>query len=397
MKRLLFLAVILLLCANILFSLDFGLLAEQKFEWEQEKTFTYSPLFTPWFSWEWNNGFAVYASLHFPLKYRISDDDSNDYGWGTPGFKFEFSRTSLSYTGNPNFSVEAGRVMFSDNLAVTSFGLFDGVHYQMPLPIGNLSAGFFYTGLLYKETAKILMTGTDIMNYAEEWDRNMRYYFASRRLFGAGRLDMPFLEYHNLSFEAIFQFDCNAEEDWLHSQYFQAQIEFFTSKKIGLTGGVFFETMQADDDFSIAFGGLGIVRIDLPTPLNDGLKVSSKFCSGEWNDAFSAFNPISSQSQGEIFPEPFSGISVTKVNYDVRILPSLFAELSMSYFLKTTVTPDDKKIFYGGEFWTAVAWQPFDDLRGTFGAGVFFPRLGNVYPDDTDPLWKISVGVAISF
>ena len=410
MKRIALLLVLCFLCVNFVFSVDFGLLAEQKFEWEQDlaetKTFSWSPTFTPWFSWDSGEGISVYLSGHFPLKYtKIIDDDIDDDkdNWGKPAFKFELTRSSFSYTAR-QFSFEAGRVIYSDIMGVTAAGLFDGIRLQVPLFIGDFSAGLFYTGLLYKESAKIMMTATDGSNYAEPWDEKFKYYFASRRILFAGRFDLPVMEYNNFSLEAIVQFDCNGEEDdRLHSQYFQGLMEIFTQGKIGIAGGAFIETMQSkvgdDDDFTLAIGALGVIRIDLPTPINDGLKFTSKFCSGPWNDTFTTYTPVSTQSQGQVFQEPFSDIWVNKLNYDVRILPSLFMETALSYFVKASTTPDDdgKKIMYGGEFWGSLAFQPVNDIRATLGGGMFLPKLGNFFPDDTKPMWKISAGVYISF
>ena len=122
-----------------------------------------------------------------------------------------------------------------------------------------------------------------------------------------------------------------------------------------------------------------------------------KFCSGAWNDTLTAFTPLSCASQGMVFPGIFSGLGMLSAGYSVRILPSLFAEGILSYFVKTYSDNLSDGNLYGSELWASLAWQPYNDLRLVFGGGVFLPGLGNAYPSGTDPMWKISAALSLSF
>ncbi|MDR0303121.1 MAG: hypothetical protein LBI04_12520 [Treponema sp.] len=407
MKRLALLPALFLLCANLAFSLDFGFLLDEKFELE-DKLITSTTGLTPWFSWDGGNGISVYLSGLVSLRYIKSDDgiDDND-GLGKPVVLPELSRFALSYRINQNMSLEAGRVSYTDVLGVTASGLFDGARFEADMGAGSLKAGLFYTGLLYKETAKILMTPSDTLNYGDP--RNMENivdeYFASRRFFASARWDMPLGDANNFSFEALAQFDLNGEEDKLNSQYGELQVELFTGSKVGFTAGAFFEAMEykvmKEDEFGIAFGGLGVLRIDLPTPINDALKFSAKYSSGYMDsDTITAFIPMSAHAQGQIFPEIFSGLGIAKLNYEARIVQSLFAEATFSYFVQTNSIKDESgdsdKYLYGGEAWASLSWQPLDDIRVNLGGGIFLPSLGNITPD-ADAAWKVSAGLSLSF
>ena len=396
MKRLLVLAALLLLSSAFVFSIDYGVLFDQDVE-VQNKLVTYTPSLNPWFSWDTGKGLSMYFSFLLSLRYNKSFDDiSENDGLRDPKLLFEFSRFSLTYRSGQRWSVEGGRVPYTDALGVTALGLFDGARYEMALPFGSLGAGLYYTGLQFKETAKIVMTESDRYGYTKPVE-SAGDYFASKRLFIEGRLDVPVLEYHSFAVETLFQFDCNGEDDALHSQYAEASFDFSLSSKAGLTTGAVLETMESGGTFGFGFGALAVLRINMSGALNSGLKLTAKFSSGDWKDALPAFTPISSLTQGEIFPGTFSGLFLFKASYDVRILPSLYAQSSLAYFMRTYSEPGSDGNLYGGEIWASFAWQPFDDLRASLGGGVFIPQLGNAYPSGTDPMWKISVGISLSF
>jgi len=396
LKRLSLVFILFILRACFVFSLDFGLLLEQNIEAEN-KYFSYAPAFIPWFSWYNGQGISLYLSGLFSLKYINYDDGVSDNdGLRKPYFLPELSRFSFTYSSG-QASFEAGRVEYADILGQTASGLFDGLRFQTATPIGDVSVGAFYTGLLYKETAKILMTGNDAAEYAKPVE-SFSEYCASKRLLAFGRLDMPLLEYHNLFFEVLAQFDLNGNDEKLHSQYAQAALEIFTKNNMKISGGFVFETMEnGDNDFTAAFGALAAFETDVPGSLNDSLKLTAKFSSGPLNETFTGFTPLSSITQGMIFPGTFSGLWLARVDYKVRLLPSLFAETNISYFGRTYSEAGSDGNLYSGEIWASFAWQPLEDIRITLGGGVFIPGLGNAYPVGTDAMWKINAGLLLSF
>jgi hypothetical protein len=400
MKRLFLAAVLFALSASLAFSFDFGLLADQKIEAE-EKTFSYTPAFTPWLSWNGGRGLSLYFSGVFSFKYRHYDDDmSGNDGWNKYGLLPEFGRFALDYRSGRIFRVEAGRIGYSDALGFAASGLFDGFSVKVDLPSGSINAGVWYTGLLYKETAKIIMTAGDVKKYAEPWDwDNPDRYFASRRLLGAFRWEAPLGEFHSLFLETLAQFDLTGNDEALHSQYGEILAEFFPLSMLGIGAGALLEVMEnKDGEFSAAFGWLARLKTDIPGALNDGLDLTVKFTSGQWNDAFTVFTPLSSPAQGAVFSGTLSGLALVSASYTARLHRALLLESGMAYFFRTFDDPlKPDKYLYGGEIRSSFAWQPLDDLRLTLGGGVFFPALGNLYPDDTDPQWKFSAGLWLAF
>jgi len=396
MKRLLFLAVLLLFVASFCFSSDFGLLLNQKAD-ADDTLFSYNPSFTPWFSWNGGKGLSVYLSGVFSLEYvNYYDKAVGGSGFTIPVLKPEISRFALNYRVR-NIFLEAGRINYSDTLGFAASGLFDGLRFEASLPSGSLSAGVYYTGLLYKETAKILMTEDDAQEYAEPWKwGSFKGYFASRRVLAALRWDMPVGEANSLSAEALVQFDLSGSDKFLHSQYGEFKMDLVTQNNIGVTAGLAFEAMETKGDFSAALGCLFRIWSDTPSSLNDRLTTTIKFTSGTWNDAFSAFKPISSVTQGMIFPGTNEGLASLSSEYYIRIHRTLLADASMRYFVGTYNDPSVRGHLYGCEIWTSVVWQPFDDLRVNLGGGIFFPSMGDVYPDNTSIMWKISAGLSLS-
>ena len=391
MKRLLLLFVLLIFFAGSVFSLDFGLLVDQKLEAEN-KSFLYEPAFAPWFSWNGGKGLSVYLSGLFSLKYTKFFEEAD----GKSGLTFvpELSRFSINYRLGQRYYFEAGRVWYADVLGITASGLYDGLRFDAALPIGGIRAGLFYTGLLYKETAKILMTPYDEANYdiPLDWKSTVNY-FASRRLFAAFRWDMPLGGISAFSLEALAQFDLNGGDGGLHSQYGEVQFEFFP-RNLGITVGALFEAMETGGEFNAALGALARLRVELPGSLNHGLNVAMKFSSGAWSDTFTVYKPLSSPSQGAVFPGTLSGLALFSGGYSVRILDTLFAEGSLRYYMRTFNDPAAPGVLYGGEIWASLAWQPLDDISVFLGGGAFFPGLGNIAGDT---LWKVSAGLSLSF
>ncbi|MCL2758914.1 MAG: hypothetical protein FWD22_01735 [Treponema sp.] len=389
MKRFLLLLILFAFITGFAFSYDYGLLTDQRFEFDNE-AFVYYPIFIPWFSWDGGEGLSVYLSGILSLKYRSSKSGEND-GWGSPALVPEISRFSARYRLQDNFFIEAGRITYSDCLGMTAYGLFDGVKIETGLPVGYLNAGLFFTGLLYKETAQIMMTETDAFNFVDKDN-----YFASSRFFANARYDLPIQEEYLLSLETLFQFDINGASDFLHSQYAQAMVEFFPQNKAGVAVGALFELMERKNEVNAAFGALARFRMDMPTEFDSGVRVTCKFTSGPFNDTSYAFAPVSSPAMGLIFSETISGLALISADYTARLRGDLLADAALSYFFRTYKDPLVDGSIYGCELQASVAWQPYDDLRASLGCGLFFPGLGNIYAD-TKTLWKIKASIMMSF
>jgi hypothetical protein len=397
MKRLLLLAVFLLLSVGFAFTIDYGGTIEEKIEADDE-LFKNTLSLAPWFSWNINDDLYIYLSGILSVNYDNYAHDLPEYdGWAVVP---ELSLFMVGYRFTENMSVEAGRIKYTDILDFTASGLFDGVNLKMPTPFGNLDAGMYYTGLLYKETAKVVMTSEDAYDYIIPWNsRTNSNYFASRRLFFTGRLDMPFpfSEAVNFSTELLLQFDVNSNEYKIHSQYLQAKVDYNLQSMTRLTGGVLIETMESDHgDAGAALGLLAQVKTALSaTEFNDFVGFTLKFTSGATGDSFPSFAPITSTPQGNVFSQALAGLLLISADYSARIIESLYAEAALRYFIRTYKDIKTSGYLYGAEIWTFAAWRPYEDVRVTLGTGLFFPQLGNVYPSDADIMWKVTLGLAM--
>jgi len=389
------LLVLLLVVAGPVFTADFGLLVNQTIE-ADKNSFTYTPALTPLFSWNGNDRFSVYLSGL--LSWRIRN--YTGVADGERLFIPELSRFAVIYRINREVFLEAGRIAYNDVTGFAANGLFDGLRCSALLPLGSISAGAFYTGLLYKETAKIIMTKNDTQRYLKSWGADhFGDYFASRRALTALRWDVPVGEMNNLAAEFLAQFDLNDCSGKLHSQYGEVQFTFYPMSMMRITTAALFETMQFmatqndKGDVSGAFGALAQVKTDLPGDLSDWLSFTVKFTSGSRDGAFT---PLTSITQGAIFPGTLAGLALIGADYSVKIIDSLFAEGALRYFIRTFDDPAADGAVYGGEFWASFAWQPFEDMRATLGTGAFFPGLGNVYPSNAGAMWKINAAVTLS-
>jgi hypothetical protein len=384
--------------ASSVFAFDFGGLLETAMEAESSY-FWLTPGLTPWFSWDNGEGMSAYLSAMVSARYENYYDNGND-GFRKPALLPELTRFSFAYNRGGLYSAQAGRVEYTDVLAQTACGLFDGLRFQAAAGGMNISAGAFYTGLVYKETARILMTGNDAVNYAKQVD-GFSSYHASKRLFAFGRVDMPLMDYHNLFFEVLAQFDLNGGNEKLHSQYAQFLVEIFNKMDMRILGGAVYELMEnrggsRGDAVGSAFGALASVEAGLPGPLNDSAKLTAKFSSGPYNGGF-GYMPLTSAAQGMVYTGVFSGLWLARLDYEVRLLPSLYGEANASLFAKTYKEPDSPGSFYGGEMWASLAWRPYEDLQVSLGGGLFIPGKGYAHSGGRSAVYRISAGVTVSF
>jgi hypothetical protein len=390
---------ILFFSAHRGFTLDFGLLPDQSFEAEEPvegaSLVSYTAGFNPWFSWDGGEGWSAYVSGRLSFEYtRYTGESAGTSGWKTPLPLMEFSRSFLRCRSGQNFLIEAGRIPYTDSTGLAASGLFDGLRFNKSFLRGDLTLGAYYTGLLYKETARILMTAGDMENYAEpcDWD-SFGAFFAPRRALITGRWDHPLGETYTLSVETLFQFDLTGDTEPLHSQYWEALVEWLPLSKLGLSFGAVLETMEGGD-FEAALGGLARLEAEVPGSLNDSLRVGVLFGTGPRNNDRKGFIPVSAPAQGSVFTGTISGLVPVSAEYIVRLHHTLLLDTTLTYFFSTFDRGGGR--CYGGEGQAALSWQPLDDVKAVLEAGIFFPAMGNIYPEDTGVKWKITAGLSLS-
>jgi len=296
----------------------------------------------------------------------------------------ELLRTDFSWrTGSMDFT--AGRMAYDDPLGYVASGLFDGARFSQYTKIGTFSAGAWYTGLLYKERAKIEMTENEHTAYktAIDWNDFSNTYYAPRRFLAA--VDW---EHKGLSEKAIAklsllgQFDLSGEE--LHSQYLVGKaIIPFGAFSVDLGGS--FELIEANNKTSPAF-----ILEATPAWRNNIHYVSLgiKYASGK-SDGMAAFLPLTTNAPGQIWKPKLSGITILSLDYTARLYETLSVGFYPAYYILNGSGSNGKN---GGEIFGAAYWSPSPDISINLGAGASY---GNVVHDEKAS-WRVALNVVLS-
>jgi hypothetical protein len=379
------------------FGFDFGLLLDQRVEAAQEYA-SYSVAADPWLSAGISENLQFHASAKLAVKYT-------EDGRAEPFPLVELSRLELDCRPAPRTLLKAGRFGFSDSSGLIAAGTFDGLRGELQTSLGSLSAGAWYTGLLFKESANITMTGGDLSDYHAPWD-GPGAYFAPRRLLGDLRWDIPGIlgPLNLLSLEGLAQFDLGDHEDALHSQYLEVRYEFFPAPGLQIAAAALAEALEdGDGGGGMAFALSAEAGLRLPGRINQRLVLGADFSSGNWNNTVAAFVPLSGNSTGFVFAPKMSSLARLCLGYKARLHETLSLDAGARCFMRTDresgefagANPvEGAGLFYGAEAYASAIWAPLDDIMATLGCGAFFPGLGNVF--DSRLSWKLTAGLVLS-
>jgi hypothetical protein len=377
------------------FAQDFGLVLNQKAELtDGEKPYgavEYTGTALPWFAAPLGDKADLYLSGGFSAEYL-------DEEWKPLP---EIHRFELTYNPRPGLRFEIGRLPVRGSSCVM-VGLFDGASFRLNTGGGRLSGGVFYTGLLYKKSAYIVMKAEDRTDYD---DRDG--YFASRRLAAGINWERTgiFHTRNTLSVSGAAQFDLNGNDTFFHSQYFEAKLGAPLGGRVNAGfGGLIELAEETDKSLYTAFAGSAEIQWMLPTALQDRFCFTGWFSSGTWNDRVGVFIPLTMQTRGKILRPEFSGVALLEAAYTVRLHPRFAADVSGAYYFRTdTVTfyhPDIDPLsaspLLGGEVYGSLTWMPFSDVVIFAGGGVFFPRTGKAFSDDAGLIYHVSLAASIS-
>ncbi|MCL2294269.1 MAG: hypothetical protein FWC36_05335 [Spirochaetes bacterium] len=387
-----FLLVLLLLPAISLFAVDFGLLLDQTVAYDDGVFST--GIAVPWFSALLSDTADLHVSAGFTKEYR-------DNEWT---FIPELLRTELRFQWNRS-DLTMGRMVYTDPLAFVAHGLFDGARMGVDLGSSSLWIGAWYTGLLYKDSAKITMTNSDMEAFLRKLDFSdfANTYFASRRLITAVDWEHPGVaELFRLRLAFICQFDLNnTDNGGLHSQYLMTRFGIPIQNFV-IDLGACVSLIQYDGNNQISFAGLAGIGFPTPAPFHDRLSLSWRFAGGTVGDNIVAFVPITKIPQGNILEAKLSGITMLRLDYTVRLHETFSLSIFNSYFIlndKGTFTGLSSGVaegfFLGNEFWCQAIWSPFSDLQLRLGGGVFLPALGNADPSASNH-WKVELNAVFA-
>jgi hypothetical protein len=282
-------------------------------------------------------------------------------------------------------------------------GLFDGASFALNTGRGRLSGGVFYTGLLYKKSAYIVMNQEDRTDY-DDRDR----YFASRRLVAGINWERTgiFHTRNTLSVSGATQFDLNGKDSLFHSQYIQTNLIIPLGGRVNAGfGGLVELAEETDKSLYTAFAGSTEIQWMLPTALQDRFSFTGWFSSGNWNDRLGVFIPLTMQARGKVLRPESSGAALLEAAYTAKLHPRFTTDVSGAYYFRTdTVTfyhpdidPLSSSPLLGGELYGGLTWTPCSDLLISAGGGAFFPRMGKAFSDGADLIYRASLAASISF
>jgi hypothetical protein len=361
---------------------------------------TYSISAAPWLTVFLGEQADLNLSAGYTLLYR-------EGGWLSMP---EIHRFSLQYRPYSSCVLEAGRHPYQDLRKAVASGLFDGLSLALDLSGSRFSVRALYTGLLYKESADILMTAADIAAYQKplNYDDNGAFgdtYFASRRLIGVLGWE---LAGNNLALELIGQADMNRGEDLLHSAYVSARFGRALMDDLNLElGGTAALVKVSDKDAALGLSASGTLNWSPPGGLWDRLGLNVSYTSEESGTALTFFPAIRSSAPGFVLNSRSEGLAAVQGSYYARLYQTLWGELAAVYFLKTgenagrgafdAEAEDTDTPFFGGEIRASFIWTPFSDLSLNLDCGFFIPQWGNYFKSDAVVPWRVTTGIVFSF
>ena len=385
----------LLFASASLGAMDFGLGVSQNIGVTGiggEADFNYTGTLAPWFAIPLDfssPGFAdIYVSGGFSFKYAHEE-------WS---YIPEFYRAE-AWLRPGIFDIRIGRTTYADPLGIVAVGLFDGASAQAVLGKAKVNAGVWYTGLLYKETAKIYMTDKErlainrLLDYGNFWDT---YAAPSRVLWSVGG-SYPILPFLGLEGAFLGQIDCTGEDDTLHSEYLELKLQGRYVNLLDYSAGFAGELLQNAGNVQLSSAVLATVGLAIPGGPQDRVSLGLKWGMGAGKDDIaSAFLPLTTVYQGSVLKSKLSGLVALEADYAIRPHRSVSGGLSMRYFFKTSEeVPEDSRA-WGGEFSGSVLWSPLSDLSVMASGGIFVPAMGNFDPDG-DPLWQLGLILILAF
>jgi hypothetical protein len=363
----------------------------------------------PWFSTILGDNADLYLSA------GINGVRKNDEFIVVP----ELFRSEFDLRFGTTADLKLGRMHYSDPLGFIAEGLFDGFRFAHNIGGGSWHLGAWYTGLMYKKNADIMMNDADNTEYYADLDYGdfYRTYFASKRVLTVLGFEHPaFMEVIRADIAFIGQFDVNQLDDngddlvgrnsRLHSQYIAGKMLIPVTGRVIVEGGAVLELAETTAEkggnltalAGAAEAGLSFL---LSSSIRDRFRVLGRLASGGTeNSAFGPFTPVTTEKQGAILSGKLGGevgLSLVRAEYTARLKQNFSAEVSSSLFFKDkNVSYQNQNFrvedgyFLGCELYGRLVWSPLSDVMVDLGGGAFFPR------SDTDPVWKMSLSATIA-
>jgi len=387
MKRIVLPALSLFITAS-LGALDYGMLLTQQLEATDARVSTpslsddvnsYTVGVEPRFSMIFGDSADLYISA------RMTINTSRE-----PLFIPELMRSEYSLRHN-KLMISLGRMPYTAPFEYVVNGLFDGVKASFYYPFGTLYCGLWYTGLLYKNEANIVITDDDKHAYLEpvDYGRFDETYFASRRLVGALGWEHPSVAgIFSAKTAFIFQIDLNGADENsgapLNSQYIMARFSLPYRNLSFQLGGIL-QTAETEGETSAGFTCDMGLSCYLPVGVTSLLSLTGHFSLDNGKSAVPNLIPINSKSFGRITDISPSGISAFTLDYSVRISAVFSAMAGILGYIQNDLPEQSGR--KGCEIYAQMTWAPLSDIMVNLGGG---------YDISSDPKWKINVLMTLS-
>jgi hypothetical protein len=384
---------------------DYGVILSEEFETRarDDTEIRSKTILAPWLSLPLGDKADLYLSAGGSLYYNRDNRE-------TPEFFPELFRLEASLRPFSSLTLRAGRVDYRDPSLFTAKGRFDGLDVSWDPGAFRLSAGAYYTGFLYRDTANISVTPGDPVDYGAELDYGdfSATYFAPRRLLASLRLEYPGFISNRGTLHAglLSQYDLSDAPERFHTQY--ALLRYALSLPGGFdlnaAGAVSLRLPEDGDLPPAAFAASVEAGVLLPGSLAGRFSLGGRWASGE-GPSTSAYFPVIQEAQGTVLRQGFSGLMVFKAGYEARLFSALSAEAAARYFIRTDsstfsdpyLNDSDDSYLLGLEASLSLLWAPFSDLSFTLGGGVFFPQTGRAFKDDAPLYRQLTLGAIFSF
>jgi len=388
---------LLFVFCSLLPAVDFGLLLNQDAGYGgigSDNNFDYSIGLVPRLSGLIGNigDFIISAGV---------EADYKDNAWG---YIPELLRTELSFHPG-NWAFEIGRMYHTDPIGFVAEGLFDGVRAAYYSESGTFSLGAWYTGLLYKKRVNVELTKEEIEanNAPLDYSDMQGTYFAPKRFLGAlswEHLGLPVRP----TISILGQFDFFGDNP-LNSQYAVVKI-VLPVRGFSLDIGGCFEVIERNGDFWTAVAAEAQMAFSPPTRLKNRISLTGRYASGytDGDSLFTAFQPLTTRSQGDVLKVRLTGLSIFSLDYVIRLHPAFSAGVTSTYFIRNDLgshadfpipAGDSSGHFLGDEFFARLLWSPASDLQINLGGGMFLPSLGDAAPNAKN-FWRVELNVVFS-
>jgi hypothetical protein len=394
--------ILMMVAAAAAFGADFGLVLGTDGAYAgnlRAEGFSVTAAAAPWFSAVLTETIRVYVSGSMAVEYAAQ-------GGPPAAYFFEPERTELTLRPAPGVYLGLGRRRFGDPAGLIASGLFDGAGGSVNLGGCRLSLDAYYTGLLYKETANIIMTAHDLERYAKPLDaEGLAGYFASRRVLLAVTGEFPDVTSRmSLAAQVLVQLDVNDGAEKYNTQYGELRVTVEPAEALHISLGGIGELVPGAGAVRGSAAALAGADWEVSGSPADLLSAEVLWTGGNASGGRCAFTPVSGTKAGRIFDGGIGALLKGGLLYRVRPVSEISVEAGAGYFIRTDrETLGDAELdggsdsrALGGELYGFLVWAPDSVFRFSAGGGAFFPGWGGAFREGAPVRWKTTFGLIVS-